>query len=161
MRNCIQILHICTLRFASMKAEANRHAMYLQGATLEVQQNGLLGVGGVALLGCLLGVWPGLLGLLSLLGWTVGQAGELAWEYWKVHSEPGVLYLGERHTAYWSVVIRSRACLNTWFSQPPRSHSTATRACMQILLACMQALLMCIFADDLKRRCKVSQDTGM
>jgi hypothetical protein len=70
-------------------------AVALQGSKLEVQQNGLLGVGGVALLGCLLGSWPALLGLLSLLGWSAAVAGELAWEYWKVHSEPGVLYLGK------------------------------------------------------------------
>ncbi len=66
----------------------------LQGSKLEVQQNGLLGVGGLGLLGCLLGLWPSLLGLLGLLGWAAAEAGELAWEYWKVHSEPGVLYLG-------------------------------------------------------------------
>ncbi|KAK9904192.1 hypothetical protein WJX75_006390 [Coccomyxa subellipsoidea] len=77
----------------------------LQGSKLEVQQNGLLGVGGVALLGCLLGSWPALLGLLSLLGWSAAVAGELAWEYWKVHSEPGVLYLGERASG----LVRSMA----------------------------------------------------
>ncbi|BDA45514.1 hypothetical protein COCOBI_07-3010 [Coccomyxa sp. Obi] len=77
----------------------------LQGAKLEVQQNGLLGVGGVGLLGCILGLWPTLLGVLSLLGWSAVEAAELAWEYWKVHSEPGVLYLGERATG----LVRSMA----------------------------------------------------
>lgn len=69
---------------------------WLQGSKLEVQQNGLLGVGAVGLLGCILGLWPTLLGVLSLLGWAAVEAAELAWEYWKVHSEPGVLYLGKR-----------------------------------------------------------------
>ncbi|CAL8470893.1 g10435 [Coccomyxa elongata] len=77
----------------------------LQGSKLEVQQNGLLGVGGVGLLGCMLGLWPTLLGVLSLLGWAAAEAAELAWEYWKVHSEPGVLYLGERATG----LVRSMA----------------------------------------------------
>lgn len=70
-----------------------------------MQQNGLLGVGGVGLLGCMLGLWPTLLGVLSLLGWAAAEAAELAWEYWKVHSEPGVLYLGKRSRSHEAVMM--------------------------------------------------------
>jgi hypothetical protein len=51
------------------------------------------------MVGCVAGVWPKLLGLFCLLGWTAGEAGALSWEYWKAHSEPAVLYLGMILTA--------------------------------------------------------------
>ena len=42
-----------------------------------MQQAFLLGVGGAgALMGCCMGTWPGLLGALSVLGWTAVEAGE-------------------------------------------------------------------------------------
>lgn len=96
-----------------------------------MQQNGLLGVGGVGLLGCMLGLWPTLLGVLSLLGWAAAEAAELAWEYWKVHSEPGVLYLGKRRRSHEDVTmhkvhsledhIASVKCLDKALS-PRQSH---------------------------------------
>ena len=59
----------------------------------------LMGLGGLGLLsGLLWGGWPGLLGVLSLLGWTVGQALRLAWDAMKGDREMAARMLGEhRH----------------------------------------------------------------
>ena len=54
----------------------------------------VIGVLGL-LLGSLLGTWPGLLGTLSLLAWTAGQAGSQAWEAWKGDREMAVRFLGK------------------------------------------------------------------
>ena len=90
----------------------------LQGSKLEVQQNGLLGVGAVGLVGCILGLWPTLLGVLCLMGWSAVEAAELAWEYWKVHSEPGVLYLGECSRSLRGCTPQDCACRRVTLQAP-------------------------------------------
>ena len=56
----------------------------------------LIGFGGLGLLsGLLWGGWPGLLGVLSLLGWTVGQALRLTWDAMKGDRELVARVLGE------------------------------------------------------------------
>ena len=57
----------------------------------------LMGLGGVGLLSSLVwGGWPGVLGVLSLLGWTAGQALLLAWDAIKGDRELAARILGEQ-----------------------------------------------------------------
>ena len=56
----------------------------------------LMGLGGLGLLSSLLwGGWPALLGVLSLLGWALGQALRLAWDAMKEDRELAARVLGE------------------------------------------------------------------
>ena len=65
------------------------------------------------LLGSLLGTRPGLLGTLSLLTWTAGQANSQAWEAWKGDREMAVKFLGKlpfivafKVLTHWSHMLR-------------------------------------------------------
>lgn len=72
-----------------------RKGSYVQGSSVRKLQMALLVIGVFGLLlGSLLGIWPGLLGMLSLSGWTAGQAGSQAWEAWKGDRETAVRFLG-------------------------------------------------------------------
>ena len=57
----------------------------------------LMGLGVLGLLSSLLwGEWPGLLGVLSLVGWIAGQALCLAWDAIKVDRKLAASILGEQ-----------------------------------------------------------------
>lgn len=54
-----------------------------------------MGLGSVGMvLGALLGTWPGLLGVLALLGWAAGQACSLAWDVIKDDRDMAASLLG-------------------------------------------------------------------
>lgn len=73
-----------------------KEGSYLQGRSVRKLQMALMVIGVFGLLlGSLLGIWPGLLGTLSLLAWTAGQAGSQAWEAWKGDREMAIRFLGK------------------------------------------------------------------
>ena len=67
----------------------------MQGRSLRLVQLALMGVGVMGLLlGSVSGMRPGLLGVLSLLGWAAGQAGSLAWDAVKGDRDMAASLLG-------------------------------------------------------------------
>ena len=67
----------------------------MQGRQLQQVQLALMGIGVLGLVaGGFLGTWPGLLGMLSLLGWAAGQAGSMAWDAVKGDEEMTANLLG-------------------------------------------------------------------
>jgi hypothetical protein len=83
----------------------------MQGRSLGMPQVALLGVAGVgAVAGAAVGTWPGLLGMLCLLGWAAAEAGKAAWQAIKAQPDAARPRLGEaslRLSATYSPIMLS------------------------------------------------------
>lgn len=83
----------------------------LQGRRLGVPEVALLGVGGAgAAAGLFSGRWPGLLGMLCLLGWGAAEAGKAAWQAFKAQPDMGGRVLGDASSPAVQRLARAFRC---------------------------------------------------